>query len=243
MDEQAVENDTLTSLVDEATPELGEGEYFLTEGIKGSGDAPEWYRADKYKSIADQARGYSELEKRFGGFKGAPKDGYQAPENVDEDDALYEELKTFAQDTNMSQDAFGRAWELLSTQTNVANEVSVEAEISKLGDNAQNRIKTVEQFMKNNLDAETYDKVRHGVNTAESVELIEALINATSPAKLPIDGYVQPGGVTWEAIESLMFEKDENGHLKRSVDRSHEAKIQKMMQEFGGGRPHKQQMG
>ena len=209
MDEQAVENDTLTSLVDEATPELGEGEYFLTEGIKGSGDAPEWYRADKYKSIADQARGYSELEKRFGGFKGAPKDGYQAPENVDEDDALYEELKTFAQDTNMSQ----------------------------------NRIKTVEQFMKNNLDAETYDKVRHGVNTAESVELIEALINATSPAKLPIDGYVQPGGVTWEAIESLMFEKDENGHLKRSVDRSHEAKIQKMMQEFGGGRPHKQQFG
>ena len=79
--EQAVEsndvtqNDTLTSLVDAANPQLGEGEYFLTEGIKGTGDTPEWFKADKYKSIADQAKAYTELEKRFGGFKGAPKDG------------------------------------------------------------------------------------------------------------------------------------------------------------------------
>lgn len=78
--EQAVEsndvtqNDTLTSLVDAANPQLGEGEYFLTEGIKGAGDTPEWFKADKYKSIADQAKAYTELEKRFGGFKGAPKD-------------------------------------------------------------------------------------------------------------------------------------------------------------------------
>ena len=133
-DQQAVENDTLTSLVDAAVPELGEGEYFLTEGIKGSGDAPEWYRADKYKSIADQAKGYNEIEKRLGGFKGSPKDGYQSPEGVEENDALLDELKTFAQETNMSQDAFSRAWELLATQSNVAQEVSVEAEMAKLGE-------------------------------------------------------------------------------------------------------------
>ena len=109
--EQAVEsndvtqNDTLTSLVDAANPQLGEGEYFLTEGIKGTGDTPEWFKADKYKSIADQAKAYTELEKRFGGFKGAPKDGYQAPEGIEQDDALFAELKTFAEETNMSQDA------------------------------------------------------------------------------------------------------------------------------------------
>ena len=243
MEQQAVENDTLTSLVDAAVPELGEGEYFLTEGIKGSGEVPEWYKADKYKSVADQAKGYAELEKRFGGFKGAPKDGYQAPEGVDEGDALFEELKTFAQETNMSQDAFSRAWELLASQSNVAQEVSVEAEMAKLGDNAQDRIKTVEQFMKNNLDPETYDRVRYGVNSAETVELVEALIGATAPAKLPIDGYVQPGGVTWEAIEAEMFKKDANGNLMRSVDRNHEAKIQRMMKDYGGDKPYMKQFG
>ena len=69
------------------------------------------------------------------------------------------------------------------------------------------------------------------------------LIGATAPAKLPIDGYVQPGGVTWEAIEAEMFKKDGNGNLMRSVDRNHEAKIQRMMKEFGGDKPYKQQFG
>ena len=247
MEDQAVVNDTLNegmaSLVDAAEPTLGEGEYFLTEGIKGTGELPEWFKADKYKSVADQAKAYTELEKRFGGFKGAPKDGYQPPEGIEPDDALFAELKTFAEDTNMSQDAFNRAWDLLQAQSEAVEEVSLETEMAKLGDNATGRIKHVEQFMKNNLDPETYERLRYAVNSAESVELVEALIKSTAPAKLPIDGVVEPGGITWQAIEAEMYKKDENGNLLRSVDRNHEAKIQRMMKEYGGDRPYTQTFG
>lgn len=247
MENQAVVNDTLNegmaSLVDAAEPTLGEGEYFLTEGIKGTGELPEWFKADKYKSIADQAKAYTELEKRFGGFKGAPKDGYQPPEGIEPDDALFAELKTFAEETNMSQDAFDRAWGLLQAQSEAVEEVSLETEMAKLGDNATGRIKHVEQFMKNNLDPETYERLRYAVNSAESVELVEALIKSTAPAKLPIDGVVEPGGITWQAIEAEMYKKDENGNLLRSVDRNHEAKIQRMMREYGGDRPYVQTFG
>ena len=247
MDDQAVVNDTLNegvgSLVDAAEPTLGEGEYFLTEGIKGTGEVPDWYKADKYKSVADQAKAYTELEKRFGGFKGAPKDGYAVPEGIEPDDALFAELKTFAEETNMSQDAFDRAWDLLQAQSEAVEEVSLEAEMAKLGDNATGRIKHVEQFMKNNLDPDTYERLRYAVNSAESVELVEALIKSTAPAKLPIDGVVEPGGVTWQAIEAEMYKKDENGNLLRSVDRNHEAKIQRMMREYGGDRPYVQTFG
>ena len=247
MNDQAVVDDTLNaggaSLVDAAEPTLGEGEYFLTEGIKGSGERPDWYKAEKYKSIADQAKAYTELEKRFGGFTGAPKDGYQAPEGIEADDALFAELKTFAEETNMSQDAFNRAWDLLQAQSEAVEEVSLEAEMAKLGDNATGRIKHVEQFMKNNLDPETYERLRYAVNSAESVELVEALIKSTAPAKLPIDGVVEPGGITWQAIEAEMYKKDDNGNLLRSVDRNHEAKIQRMMREYGGDRPYVQTFG
>ena len=246
MEDQAVVDDTLQggeSLLDVSSPTLSEGEYFLTEGIKGTGGTPEWFKADKYKSIADQAKAYTELEKRFGGFKGAPKEGYSVPEGVEVGDELLSELKTFAEETNMSQDAFNRAWDLLVAQSQAVEEVSVETELAKLGDNGQQRIKTVEQFMKNNLDPETYERVRYGVNSAEAVELVEALIGATAPAKLPIDGVVQPGGVTWEAIEAEMYKKDQNGNLLRSVDRNHEAKIQRMMKDFGGDRPYSQTFG
>ena len=247
MEDQAVVNDTLNegagSLVDAAEPTLGEGEYFLTEGIKGTGETPDWFKADKYKSIADQAKAYTELEKRFGGFKGAPKDGYQPPEGIEPDDALFAELKTFAEETNMSQDAFDRAWGLLQAQSEAVEEVSLEAEMAKLGDNATGRIKHVEQFMKNNLEPETYERLRYAVNSAEAVELVEALIKSTAPAKLPIDGVVEPGGITWQAIEAEMYKKDDNGNLLRSVDRNHEAKIQRMMKEYGGDRPYVQTFG
>ena len=244
MEEQAVEsNDTLQSLVDAAEPTLGEGEYFLSDGIKGVGDMPEWYKADKYKSVAEQAKAYTELEKKFGGFTGAPKDGYALYDGVESDDALWGELVEFGNSTNMSQSALNQAWELLTAQEQAIEEVSVEAEMAKLGDNAVERIKVVEQYMKNNLDADTYEELRYAVNSAESVQLIEALIKSTAPAKLPIDGHIEPGGLEWADIEAEMFRKDENGNLLRSVDINHERKIQRMMKEFGGDKPYVQTFG
>ena len=244
MEDQAVEsNDTLQSLVDAAEPTLGEGEYFLSDGIKGVGDMPEWYKADKYKSVAEQAKAYTELEKKFGGFTGAPKDGYALYDGVEADDALWGELVEFGNSTNMSQSALNQAWELLTAQEQAIEEVSVEAEMAKLGDNAVERIKVVEQYMKNNLDSDTYEELRYAVNSAESVQLIEALIKSTAPAKLPIDGHIEPGGLEWADIEAEMFRKDENGNLLRSVDINHERKIQRMMKEFGGDKPYVQTFG
>jgi hypothetical protein len=239
MEEQAVEsNDTLTSLVDAAEPTLGEGEFFLSEGIKGVGDLPEWYKADKYKSIAEQAKAYTELEKKFGGFTCAPKDGYSIVEGVEAEDALWQELVQFGERTNMSQSALNDAWGILSAQEQAVEEVSMEMELQKLGDNGVERVKVVEQFMKNSLDSDTYERLRYAVNSAEAVELVESLIKATAPAKLPIDGYVQPGGITWEDIEAEMFKKHESGQMLRSVDPNHERKIQRMMKEFGGDKPY-----
>lgn len=236
-EQAAVEETTSDTLLDPSAPTLSEGEYFLSDGIKGTGDVPEWYIADKYKSVSEQAKAYTELEKKFGGFKGSPKDGYVNPEGVEADDALLNELLEFANETNMSQDAFGKAWELLTAQEQAVAEVEQENELAKLGDNAQQRIKNVEGFMKNNLDPDTYEQARDLVTTAESVQLIEMLVKATAPTKLPIDGGESPTGITWADIENEMYKKDEHGQMLRSVDKAHEAKIQKMMLDYGGTAP------
>lgn len=234
-DEQAeVQEATSDTLLDNAEPTLSENEYFLAEGIKGTGETPEWYKADKYQSVAEQAKAYTELEKKFGGFKGAPKDGYSAPEGVEQDDQLLAELTEFAKDTNMSQEAYGRAWELLTAQEQAVEEVTAEQEMAKLGENATQRLKTVEGFLKNNLDADTYTEVQDLVTTAESVKLIEAIVKATVPAKLPIEGGEHPTGLTWADVEAEMFKKDDKGNLLRSVDINHERKVQQMMASFGG---------
>jgi hypothetical protein len=234
-EEQAeVQEATSDTLLDNAEPTLDQGEYFLAEGIKGAGETPEWYKSDKYQSVAEQAKAYTELEKKFGGFKGAPKDGYTAPEGVESDDALLTELTEFAKDTNMSDEAFSRAWDLLSAQEQAVEEVSQEMEMQKLGDNATQRLKTVEGFLKNNLDADTYSAAQELVTTADSVALIEMIVKATMPAKLPIEGGEHPQGLTWSDVEAEMFRKDEKGNLLRSVDINHERKVQQMMASFGG---------
>jgi hypothetical protein len=244
MEDQAVEsNDTLTSLVGEAEPTLAEGEYFLSDNIKGVGDTPEWYKADKYKSVAEQARAYTELEKKFGGFTGAPKDGYQLYDGVESDDALWSELVEFGTANNMNQSALHQAWELLTAQEEAIEQVSVEEEIGKLGPNAAERITTVEQIMRNNLEPELYEKYRDVVTSATMIEFIEDFSKSMRPAQLPIDGYVEPGGVEWADIEAEMFRKDDNGNLLRSVDMNHERKIQRMMKEFGGDKPYTQTFG
>lgn len=236
LDEQAAQEKSEVpksdTLLDQAQPTLEAGEYFLSDGIKGTGDTPEWLNTEKYKSVAEQAKGYAELSKRFGGFKGAPKDGYTLPEGIESDDALYQELEAFATKTNMNGDAFQEAWELLSTQGEVAEEYNQEVELSKLGDNAQERIKTVEGFMKNNLDADTYEQARGLVTNADTIELVELLVKATAPTKLPLEGGTHPQGLTWSDVEHEMFKKDDNGNLLRSTNSSHEQKIQKMMATF-----------
>ena len=240
---QIAEEETGGTLLDATTPELSEGEYFLSDGIKGTGETPEWYKGDKYKSVAEQAKAYTELEKKFGGFTGAPKDGYAGPEGVESDDALLQELTEFATKTNMSQEAFGEAWELLSAQGEAVEAVSQEQEIAALGNNAEERIKNVEGYLKNNLDADDYETVRDLVTDAKSIQLIEYMVRATAPTKLPIDGGQHPTGMTWSDIEAEMFKKNDNGQLLRSIDASHEAKIQKMMQEFGGDKVHTRTFG
>jgi hypothetical protein len=244
MEDQAVEtNDTLTSLVGATEPTLAEGEYFLSENIKGIGEMPEWYKADKYKSVAEQARAYTELEKKFGGFTGAPKDGYELYDGVESDDALWAELVEFGTANNMNQSALHQAWELLTAQEEAVEQVSVEEEISKLGPNAAERITTVEQLMRNNLEPELYEKYRDVVTSAIMIEFIEDFSRSMRPAQLPIDGYVEPGGIEWADIEAEMFRKDENGNLLRSVDMNHERKIQRMMKEYGGDKPYTQTFG
>ena len=241
-DQAAPEETASDTLLDSATPELQEGEYFLAEGIKGAGEVPEWFNP-KYGSVAEQAKGYSELEKKFGGFTGAPKDGYSAPEGVESDDALLSELQEFATKTNMSQDAFSEAWELLSAQAGAVEEVSHEQEIAKLGDNAQQRIKTVEGFLKNNLDAEAYERVSKKVTNADAIELIEEIVSATAPAKLPIDGGEHPAGLVWSDIETEMYKKNEHGQYLRSVDPNLESIIRVMLKYFGGDKPYQKMVG
>jgi len=213
--------------------EIAEGEWMLTENIKGVGDKPEHYDSQHFKNLSEQAKGYSELHKKFGAFTGSPKDGYKAPEGLDQEDELYSNYVEFASGLKMNQEGFDKGLELYLAQAEAGQEIKQEAELAKLGDNASQRIMAVENMLKDKM-GDQFVNVQNLVNTAGSVKLVEEIFKAFTPKKLPIDGGISETGLTWEKIEAEMFKKHDNGQLLRSVDQGHESKIQQMMKEFGG---------
>jgi hypothetical protein len=212
---------------------LEDGEFFLSEGVKGTGEVPDWYQSSKYKSVSEQAKGYNEIRQKLGGFTGAPEEGYSLPESIEEGDDLFTSLSGFAKDANMNQDTFDKAWELLATQSGVDQEINQELEMGKLGDNATTRIQNVENALKFRM-GEDYESVKDMVYDANSVMLAESLIKAFAPKKLPMEGGDNPQGLTWAAIEVEMNKKDDHGRFLRSSSPEHNAKVERMMAAFGG---------
>ena len=50
-----------------------ESSWLWGDEVPGTGEAPEWFNGAKYKSVAEQAKAYPELEKKFGSFTDAAR--------------------------------------------------------------------------------------------------------------------------------------------------------------------------
>lgn len=219
--------------------ELGEGEWLLYDGVKGVGEKPDYFNSDKFKTLADQAKGHSELHKMVGSFTGAPKEGYKLDESIDKDDPLTSAVLDFAQESNMSQDKLEKLLEIGETLRDVNKEIDQEAELAKLGDNASQRITQLDTALKNKL-GDGYQEVADLVTTADQIILAEKLMQAYAPAKLPIDGGEHPQGLTLSEIEAASNKIDEvSGRPLRSVDPAYNKKVEQMFRDYAGDGDHK----
>lgn len=215
--------------------ELSEGEYLLYDGVKGIGEKPEWYNDKKYKTVAEQAKAQRELEKKLGAFTGAPEDGYKLDDEFGHltQDPLYQEFSEFAKESGMSQEHHDKLVATFLAGQQVSSEDYRNEQLSKLGDNAQQRITNVDNFLRGNLKPEQYDKYSEAVNSAESVELIEALIKATRPTKVPAEGGDNPMGVTEQQLKEMYLAEDKYGNRKME-DPAYAAEYRKKAEYFYG---------
>ena len=187
LDQETTEETTETT----ATTGTTDAGWFHAEGVAGEGDAPEWLKGDKFKSVAAQAEAYKGLESKLGGFVGAPEEYEMSmPEGVEgdffEDNPLMDGFREIAAKSNMSQDTFT---DLLHSY--ISNEVamggtSMETEMAALGDNAQNRLKSIGEWGKANMSEDNYKGLLGITTTAEGVKAVEALIAKTRTPQIPV---------------------------------------------------------
>lgn len=221
-------------------------EWFLSEGVRGAGDPPAWYKADKYKSVAAQAEAYGHLEKKLGAFTGAPKDGkyeFKLPEGVggefDIEHPMYKTLLKTAADMQISNEGFNSLMGLFAQyESGLAQDpgANIAAAKASLGDTADARILMTSQWVLANLGKEGLDEFRAATNASEMngeqiarvVKIVESAINK-GRVQMPKPGADVPaqGQNLEQEVQIMLEKKGPDGKALYFTDAKHRALVDK----------------
>lgn len=228
---------------DPKTVNQDEPEWFLSDGVRGEGKAPDWYRADKYKTMADQAKAYPELAKLMGAFTGAPKDGkydVKLPEQLDGSlDLEHPLLKTFtewAREHQMNNESYNQVVGMLAAyEAELAPDPA--AVKAALGDDADTRIRNVSAWAKANLALDQYELLREataGPQAAAVFKLTETLIAKARQPRTAKPGQDVPAGQLTgeEAIKAAQGKIGPDGKRMVETDPNYRAMVDRMWQNF-----------
>lgn len=207
--------ETTNNVVETTEDENPEGntntpDWYFNEELKGNGPRPAWLK-DKYKSVSDQASAYSELEKKLGEFKGAPKDGYKLDdiEGLDMNDPLLQKFLPKFKDMNMSQDAVKSLINEFSSYKTSISTVDMKEEIKKLGPEGNDMITKTNQWMANNLNPEIADTIKSWIHTAEDMRALNALRAFQPLSRSPTTADMQTA-ISYETLKEVKNEKINN---------------------------------
>jgi hypothetical protein len=184
-----------------ATPPVASTDWFYDENLKGSGDKPEWLK-DKYKTAADQAKAYNDLEKKLGAFKGAPDEYDLTIEGTDvkfsKDDPMLQEFLVNAKENGVSQEYITH---LLGTyaQALTAHIPNAEAELQKIGVNHKQDLQILSQWAGQQLTPEEYSIFNKMVTTADAFKVFDKLRQSTTRADVP----ASQGKAAHETVEQV----------------------------------------
>jgi len=238
-------DDNSQAVSNETTPEV---ETQPTE------EHPEWFKSEKYKTVDDQAKAYTDLEKRFGAFTGAPEtyeavlsDAMtEAGVTIDTDDPLMEKAVEYAKASNMSQEGFNGMVQLYAES--IASEAMAledykAGQLDSLGSSGQQRIEGINKWVDANMDAESAEGLRGIITTAEGVQAIEQLIAKTKNAPVAAADTAPAMSVTQTELDAMYFAKDDNGNRKINTDASFKAEYESKKNALHGTAPFRQMIG
>jgi len=138
----------------------------------GEGERPDWL-PDKYRSAEDTAKAFKELEKRLGT---APEqyDWSKGEGWIDLDYQPFHDLAAFAKSKHLPQEVMDKMLETVGMYLDEFN-VDYNEEKKSLGENAEERLRVLNNWAKSNFSEHAYDALTANMRTAESVKAIEEI--------------------------------------------------------------------
>lgn len=213
------------------------------------------YRADgrtDQDAAFEQAKAYGELQKRFGGFTGAPESyelnldeaAQELGVEMDMDSPIFAEMSEVAKELNMSNDAFNKFSEVMvknALAEKMADEQRMVDEINSMN-NANDRLSHINGFLESNLSPEAAEALQEMPQSAAQIEAIEQLIGLVrGGSNAPQEANTV--NVSDEELQTMQFAKDEFGNRRLAVDPAFRAEYQRKLNMKHGTNPHRQQIG
>jgi hypothetical protein len=197
-------------------------------------ERPEWL-PEKFKTPADMAAAYSELEKWKGSkeedirkaveeeftqkrFENRPErpGDYQLPETIDAEAAVDNELLTWwsshAHENGYSQEQFQQGIEMYAKA--IGTGPDLDAERQKLGDSANDRIQAASIFASSFFPKETMPAIERLFESSEGVVAMEAVMSAMKDGKFGDSANVD-GKVTEATVREMMNDPRYHSSIKR----------------------------
>lgn len=204
--------------------ESNQPEWFIEEGMPGGGERPSWL-PEKYKTVADLAKSNAELEKRLGTVP--EKYDFDKSRFLDPDYVPFQELQTEAKERRVPQEFIDKMIESVDKYVDEFRTDTAE-ELKKLGDNAHERVKTLDNWAKANLSREAYEGLTASINNAESIRALEELRGKmmSNTPQVPNDNGNSPSAATLEDVKLEL----QNNLDKYKSDSKYRLDIQKRLE-------------
>lgn len=235
----------------------GEG-WLWNEGVPATGERPGWYKADKYKSVAEQAAALPGLEAKLGpaaAFFGSPADGvYKMPAmpagvtgEWDIESPLTKSFLEFAKTEGLSQAGVDKLATFYAKAMGAevqAGEASLAEAIGKLGENVGARIEAVKTYVTSKVGAEGFAALDEALGTnVAAFKAFEQLIGGVAnDPRLASGGGTTSLGFTRADIEREQFKTYDDGPNKGQrvyeVDTEHRKKVDDMWRKLFPGEGH-----
>ena len=198
------------------------------EGVEAAEVETSSYADGKYKSVGELENGYKELQasysKKLGGFDGSPEDGYslglpegQEPQYLAGEQEMVSMLQEWGAENQLSQEGFKGLVEGYTRMNDEVNNKRMNAEFEKLGDNANQRLTNVTDFLTQNVGKELTDALAKDMMSANAIMAVEKLIEQTKGYKPAPSGTSKNAqAVSRDKIQEMRFAMDEFGQRKMS---------------------------
>lgn len=213
-------------MLEEENPGDSTPTWWIDKDVPGTGDRPEWL-ADKFKSVADMATSYSELEKKISSMPNAPESyDFSKHESVfKKDHPAMKELQDFYKENKITQDVLDKTFSSILEYT----KIDEAAEKAKLGEDADARIKELNNWAESNFSQDTFKALTDNMVTVDAIKAMEEVRkkmvdNIQSPPK---DGTGASEAVDRKAVEDEMYANYEkyqtDAAYRQQMDRKLEA--------------------